>query len=289
MARRRQQLIEYPWVGRLLSPVCRRHRTVTPATIVRWHRDLVKQPWTQPRGPRSGGRRTAPELRRLVLRLAVENSSSGYRRIHGELAGLGYQIAASTVWSILKRAGIDPAPRRDGPSWRQFLRVQAPGHSRHRFFLRRHAAAATAVRAVRGRTRDPSRSPPGSHRQPEWCLGYPAGAEFSDGPGRPSGSRRVARTLNATVPVDPSPPDCHSIFSTYTTDSQTCGCASSLPITTSCSGQSSLTRSRSQPARSPALFDKTRAGSLHVQPNLRASSVPGSLACGVLNLRDSSC
>ncbi|MCA1821880.1 MAG: hypothetical protein LC644_09065 [Pseudonocardia sp.] len=114
-------------LARLLSPVCRRHRTVTPATIVRWHRDLVNQRWTQPRGPRSGGRRTAPELRRLVLRLAVENSSWGYRRIHGELAGLGYQIAASTVWSILKRASIDPAPRRDGPSWRQFLRVQARG------------------------------------------------------------------------------------------------------------------------------------------------------------------
>jgi hypothetical protein len=68
-----------------------------------------------------------PELRRLVLRLAAENSSWGYRCIHGELAGLGYQIAASTVWSILKQAGIDPAPRRDGPSWRQFLRVQARG------------------------------------------------------------------------------------------------------------------------------------------------------------------
>jgi putative transposase len=114
-------------LARLLSPVCRQHRIVTPATILRWHRDLVKQRWTQPRGQRSGGRRTAPELRRLVLRLAVENPSWGYRRIHGELAGLGYQIAASTVWSILKRAGIDPAPRRDGPSWRQFLRVQARG------------------------------------------------------------------------------------------------------------------------------------------------------------------
>jgi transposase InsO family protein len=114
-------------LARLLSPVCRQHRIVTPATILRWHRDLVKQRWTQPRGPRRGGRRTAPELRRLVLRLAVENPSWGYRRIHGELAGLGYQIAASTVWSILKRAGIDPAPRRDGPSWRQFLRVQARG------------------------------------------------------------------------------------------------------------------------------------------------------------------
>jgi hypothetical protein len=63
----------------------------------------------------------------LVLRLAVENSSWGYRRIQGELAGLGYQMGASTVWSILQRAGIDPAPCRDGPSWGQFLRVQARG------------------------------------------------------------------------------------------------------------------------------------------------------------------
>ena len=62
-----------------------------------------------------------------MLRLAAENPSWGYRRIHGELAGLGYQIAASTVWSILQRAGIDPTPRRDGPSWRQFLRGQARG------------------------------------------------------------------------------------------------------------------------------------------------------------------
>jgi transposase InsO family protein len=112
---------------RLLSPACRLHRIVTPATIVRWHRDLVKRCWTQPRRHRTNSRRAAPELRRLVLRLATENSSWGYRRIHGELAKLGYQIAASTVWSILKQAGIDPAPRRDGPSWRQFLRVQARG------------------------------------------------------------------------------------------------------------------------------------------------------------------
>jgi len=112
---------------RLLSQACRWHRIVTPATILRWHRELVKRRWTQPRGHRSGGRRTAPELRRLVVRLAAENPSWGYRRVHGELAGRGYPIAASTVWLILQRAGIDPAPRRDGPSWRQFLRVQARG------------------------------------------------------------------------------------------------------------------------------------------------------------------
>jgi putative transposase len=82
---------------RLLSGACRLHRIVTPATILRWHRDLVKRRWTQPRGHRRGGRRTAPELRRLALRLAAENPSWGYRRIHGELARLGYQSAASTV------------------------------------------------------------------------------------------------------------------------------------------------------------------------------------------------
>jgi putative transposase len=71
--------------------------------------------WTQARR-RTGGRSTASELRQLVLRLAAENSTWGYRRIQGELAGLGYRVALSTVWSILKRAGIDPAPRRSGPT-----------------------------------------------------------------------------------------------------------------------------------------------------------------------------
>ena len=63
----------------------------------------------------------------MVLRLARENESWGYRRIHGELAGLGITVAASTVWQILKSAGIDPAPRRDGPGWPEFLRSQAQG------------------------------------------------------------------------------------------------------------------------------------------------------------------
>jgi putative transposase len=64
-------------------------------------------------------------VRALIVRLANENPTWGYRRVHGELAGLGYEIGASTVWKILHPAGIDPAPRRAGPTWSQFLQAQA--------------------------------------------------------------------------------------------------------------------------------------------------------------------
>ena len=63
----------------------------------------------------------------VVLRLARENQSRGYRRIHGELAGPGITVAPSAVWRILKNAGIDPAPRRQGPGWAGFLRSRAEG------------------------------------------------------------------------------------------------------------------------------------------------------------------
>jgi putative transposase len=63
----------------------------------------------------------------VILRTARENPNWGYRRIAGELAGMGRQTGASTVWAILKRAGIDPCPRRSGPTWGEFLRAQAEG------------------------------------------------------------------------------------------------------------------------------------------------------------------
>jgi transposase len=99
---------------------------VTPDTILRWHRDIVRrrQAAKSMRG-KTGRPATRRNIKALVLRLARENPSWGYRRIHGELAGLGVKIAASTAWEILKNAGIDPAPRRTGPTWSQFLRSQA--------------------------------------------------------------------------------------------------------------------------------------------------------------------
>ena len=99
---------------------------VAPDTILRWHRDIVRRRWAarSMRG-KTGRPATRRNIRTLVLRLARENPEWGYRRIHGELAGLGVKIAASTVWEILKKAGIDPAPRRSVPTWPQFLRSQA--------------------------------------------------------------------------------------------------------------------------------------------------------------------
>ena len=97
---------------------------VTPDTLLRWHRRRIVRHWTQPQRPQ-GRPSTSAELCRLTLRLAAENPTWGYRRIHGELAGLGHRLAASTVWQILKNAGIDPAPTRSEVTWSQFLRSQA--------------------------------------------------------------------------------------------------------------------------------------------------------------------
>jgi putative transposase len=111
---------------RLLPKQHRLHRFVTPETLLRWHRDLIKRRWTYPH--RQPGRpSTVPELRRLILRMAAENPTWGYRRIHGELARLGQKVAPSTVWLLLKRCGIDPAPRRASLTWQQFLAAQAEG------------------------------------------------------------------------------------------------------------------------------------------------------------------
>jgi putative transposase len=96
----------------------------TPATLLRWHRELVARGWTYP-SRRPGRPPTRVEVRELVVRLARENPAWGYRRIQGELVGLGIKLAASTVWTILRDRGIEPAPKRLETSWAEFLRQQA--------------------------------------------------------------------------------------------------------------------------------------------------------------------
>jgi len=99
---------------------------VSPQTLLRWHRELVRRKWTyQHRKP--GKPRIETAVREFVLRLARENPRWGCMRIQGELRKLGIHVGATTVRSILRRHGLGPAPRRDGPSWSEFLHAQAQG------------------------------------------------------------------------------------------------------------------------------------------------------------------
>jgi len=96
---------------------------IQPETLLRWHRDLVRRRWTYPH--RSGRPSVPAGTVAIVLRLARENPAWGYRRIHGELATMGIELAPSSVWAILRRHGIDPSPSRTGPTWAEFLKSQA--------------------------------------------------------------------------------------------------------------------------------------------------------------------
>jgi putative transposase len=148
-------------LARLLPARRRCGFLITPTTILRWHQQLVRRRWTTPGTP--PGRPAIPAgVRALIVRLATENPNWGYRRVHGELAGLGYHIGASTVWTILNAAGIDPAPRRAGPTWAQFLHTQAHGilacdlfhldtitrHRLYAFFVIEHATRRVHILGV---------------------------------------------------------------------------------------------------------------------------------------------
>jgi putative transposase len=129
VARVRYRSVDRVWLA-ALSRLVPRHRwaevfPVTPATIVAWHRRLVSRKWDYTTRRRPGRPPTAAAIKKVVVRMATENPTWGHRRVQGELIRLGHRIAASTVWPILHDAGIDPAPRRSGPTWRQFLTTQA--------------------------------------------------------------------------------------------------------------------------------------------------------------------
>ena len=110
-------------LSRLMNRRRRGRFFLQPETLLRWHRDLVRRRWTQRHRP---GRPSIPAgTVAIICRLAHENRTWGYRRIHGELARMGVVLAPSSVWAILRRNNIDPSPLRSGPTWAEFLRSQA--------------------------------------------------------------------------------------------------------------------------------------------------------------------
>jgi hypothetical protein len=121
---------------------------VQPATVLRWHRELVRRRWTYAR--RAPGRPSlTAQARELVLRLAAQNPGWGYKRIHGELVGLGIGLSPSSVWNILRRNGVEPAPRRTSVSWSEFLRQQASAIIECDFFTLETLSLLSAARSSR--------------------------------------------------------------------------------------------------------------------------------------------
>ena len=127
----RYELADRAWFAALARFIPRKRWAgvfpVTPVAPLAWHRKLTAGKYDTSRRRQPGRPPTVRSIARLTVRLAKENPLWGYRRIHGELTKLGVTIAPSTVWEILRTAGIDPASRRAGPTWRQFLHAQASG------------------------------------------------------------------------------------------------------------------------------------------------------------------
>jgi transposase InsO family protein len=129
VSRVRYRPVDRAWLAALSRLVPRQRWgeifPVTPATLVAWHRRLVSRNWDYTARRQPGRPATAAAIKKLVIGMATENPTWGHRRVQGQLVRLGHRIAASTVWQILHNAGLDPAPRRSGPTWRQFLTAQA--------------------------------------------------------------------------------------------------------------------------------------------------------------------
>jgi putative transposase len=130
-------------LARLLPRPLRMSRVVTPDTLLRWHRRLIRWHWTYPH--RVGRPPVDAKLAVLIEQMARENPGWGYKRMQGELLGLGIRVSASTVRRVLKRLRIPPAPRRSRSTWRQFLHTQASAMLACDFF---HVDCAVTLRRV---------------------------------------------------------------------------------------------------------------------------------------------
>jgi transposase len=163
---------------------------VTPATLLAWHRKLAAKKYDTSRQRALGRPPAVRSIARLVIRLAKDNPLRGHRRIHGELTKPGVTVAPSTVWEILRAAGIDPAPRRPGPTSRQFLHAQAPGSSPPAPARGHYAAEATACPGVHRAWHPPDASAR-RHRQPRRRTDGAAGPQPRPHPRRAARGHQV--------------------------------------------------------------------------------------------------
>jgi putative transposase len=179
IGRVRYESADRVWLAALARLLPRRRWTgvfpVTPATLLAWHRKLAGSKYDTSKRRKPGRPPAVPGIARLVIRLAKENPLWGHRRIHGELARLGVTVAPSTVREILHAAGIDPAPRRSGPAWRQFLHAQAAGILAAGFL---HVdTVLLTVRLGVHRARHPPDAPRRRHHEPHWRVDRAAGPQ----------------------------------------------------------------------------------------------------------------